>query len=589
MGTFYGGPKDLDPPKVITSKPENYSLRFTGQKIEITFDEFIVLKDISRELIISPPLKERPDVRLRNKTIIIDLKNELNENTTYTLNFCKAIADNNEGNILTNYEFVFSTGDFLDSLSIEGRVLNAFDLQPSKDPISIMLYNKIEDSIPLKEIPVYIGKTDTKGAFRINNLRADTYKIFALKDQNYNFLFDMTDEEIAFADTIIPLTPEFLRSLPERLAKPDTVPLRPAVKKTVGRITADTLQRIQSDSITKKYELPAIYVDMFSFTEQSKFQFISFNQRMSSELIEFGFNLPLKEELVIRPLNIDTSGSWFLPEANTARDTFKIWLTDTTFINQDTLKFELIYSVLDSMGNIYSKNDTLNFLYRKPVKTRSRRADEKEVKEIPKLNVTTIKNRSNLDLNRSIPFTFNFPLLKTDNSFINLFVTKDSIEHRIGYEIKRDSISLRRLALENKWEEKTPYRLLILPGAFTDIYGNTNDTIKSVFTTTEKESYGTLILDISEVTTPLVIQLMNTNEVVIEERYISHDDKVIMEYLSPASYIVKFIHDRNNNRKWDTGNYLEHRQAEKVSYYVDEITIRANWELEINYSSGTVQ
>ena len=127
IGSPTGGPKDETPPVIVSSKPVNYSTAFDGKKIEIKFDEFIQLKSIYKELIISPPLEERPVTRLKGKSLVIDLNNELRDSTTYTLNFGNAIADNNEGNVLPNFEFVISTGNYVDSLSVTGKLLNAFN------------------------------------------------------------------------------------------------------------------------------------------------------------------------------------------------------------------------------------------------------------------------------------------------------------------------------------------------------------------------------------------------------------------------------------------------------------------------------
>jgi hypothetical protein len=194
IGSPTGGPKDETPPKVIKSVPDNYSTNFDNKRIEIEFDEFIQLKNINQELVVSPPQKVKPVVRLRNKVMLIDLQEELIDSTTYTLNFGQAIVDNNESNLLENYQFVFSTGRHIDSLGVSGLIVNAFDLKPSEEPVTIMLYDKFYDSVPYLEIPTYIGKSNKKGYFEVNNLKSDTFKVFALKDKNYNLIYDLPDE-----------------------------------------------------------------------------------------------------------------------------------------------------------------------------------------------------------------------------------------------------------------------------------------------------------------------------------------------------------------------------------------------------------
>ena len=193
IGSPAGGPRDKTPPRLEKSKPLNRAVHFDGKQIEITFDEYIKTDAIAQEMVVSPPFQERPDIRLRGMTLIIEWEEELRDSTTYTFRLGQSLKDLNEGNILRNFEFVFSTGDHLDSLGIIGTVLQAFNHKPLEDPVFMMLYENLSDSAPLLEIPDYVGKSDTKGNFLINNLRPATYRIFALQDQNRNYKYDVPD------------------------------------------------------------------------------------------------------------------------------------------------------------------------------------------------------------------------------------------------------------------------------------------------------------------------------------------------------------------------------------------------------------
>ena len=604
MGYLEGGKKDEKPPVLINSKPHNYSTNINTQKIEINFDEYIVLKNVSQELIISPPLAKKPDVRLKNKTIIIDLKNELRENTTYTLNFGNAIADNNEGNSLTNFEFVFSTGPYLDSLSVNGTILNAFNLQASKEPIVVGLYDQLEDSVPMKTIPVYIGKTDNKGNFMINNIKADTFKLFALKDLNYNLLFDLPNEEIAFIDTLIFLNPEFLLSLPVRIVKPDSTTkedvgkenfVNPG-KKSIGKnrkstdspqVTVDSLQKTSdSDSTLKKPLLPAFYVDMFYFIQEGTRQYMTNKDRLNKESFQLSFNLPLKDDPIINVLDYNKAENWCITEINAKRDTFTYWITDTVLIKSDTLKLEVQYPMSDSMGAIFNKLDTIKFITR-TVTAKTGRGKTEEKKPIVKLAVSTLRNNGLLDYNTDFTFRFNFPLYEIDTSLLRLYVKVDTIEILQKYELVRDSTSSRIMILKSQWKEKAKYRIRALPGAFNDIYYHSNDTLTTNFTLQEKTYYGKLIVTLSELTTPVMVQLMNEKEIVLRTKNAETDGKLIFDLLNPGKYIIKFVFDVNGNNKWDTGDYLKNIQPEKVIYYIGEINIRSNWDLEVNQNMGT--
>ena len=213
IGSPTGGPRDETPPAVVECDPPNYSTRFDARKIQITFDEYIVLNNVNQELIVSPPMDEKPEVKLRKKSIIIEFEEALRTNTTYTFNFGNAIRDLHEGNVLQNYEYVFSTGDILDSMSVKGSLKYAEDLDVPGEPISVMLYTDLRDSVPLTDIPLYVGRSDDSGIFSVNNLRPDVYKVFALKDGNNNLLFDLPTEEIAFLDTSLIVNADFVKQL----------------------------------------------------------------------------------------------------------------------------------------------------------------------------------------------------------------------------------------------------------------------------------------------------------------------------------------------------------------------------------------
>jgi len=607
MGSITGGTKDIIPPKVISAKPENYSNNFESEKIEIEFSEFIQLKNVNQELIISPPLPKKPTIRIKNKSLLIELNNELRENTTYTLNFGKAIADNNEGNPLTNYEYVFSTGEFLDSLSVQGILLNSFNLLPSKEPFIVGIYDLMEDSVPLKSIPIYIGKTDDKGHFMINNIKEDTFKVFALKDMNSNLIFDLPTEEIGYSDTLLMLNPEFLRTLPKRLMPVDTTRLdtlnlgldepntkpKKLSKKEQARMAAaalDSAITAKADSIEFANKLPELFIDLVYFLPEASKQYLSNSERVGKEYFKVSFSLPLAEDPGIKSINLPDTGNWYFPEINATRDTFIYWLRDTSFVKSDSLRFAITYPVKDSVGEYFAKTDTLKFFSRPaaPKTTTSRGGKNKTEVKIPevKLLVGSIRNRGMMELNANIPLSFNFPLQQIDTSLVRLSMMEDSVEVSQKYSIIADSVNVRKAEMRASWKEKGKYKMMMLPGAFTDIYSHTNDTIEISFSVQEKAFYGSLLLTLSEVKSPVLVQLMSEKETVLKTKLVTNDGLVVFDYLLPAKYKVKFVYDNNENSKWDTGDYLKKKQPEKVSYYEGEINIRSNWDLGIKHSFG---
>jgi hypothetical protein len=600
MGSLTGGPKDEDPPLVVDSSPENYSIQFNGKRIEVTFDEFITLNNINQELIVSPPLKEKPEVRLKGKTLLVELNNELKDSTTYTLNFGEAIKDNNEGNPLSNYEFVFSTGEFLDSLSVGGTLVNAFDLAKIKDPTSVMLYTDLDDSIVHKDIPVYIGKTDKEGNFRINNLRAGTYKIFALQDVNNNFLFDLPNEAIAFADSFLHVDPDFFlkvmkeeeeKMIADSLVADSLLAIQLESDSLLADSTAISMVQImeqdsaisKSDSIIAS-KLPSIpkslMVDLLLFTEENLSQFLSNNDRKTRKKIEFSFNLPVSDSFYVKNIIPDRT-DWFLLEESADRDSFIYWILDKEVSDMDTILMELNYVILDSMSKRAWKKDSIYFNYREPAKSARKKDDDKEPTEV--LAISGLRNNETIDLNAKLKFTSATPVNYVDTSFIELFKIEDTIKTRSSFNLVRDSIKYRILHFNKEWDSRQKYELNFFPGALMDMYGSTNDTLNFKFTTRSEDYYGVLILNMDSLQSPMLIQLLDTKEKVLREIFMDEPGSHRFEYLKASSYRLKFIYDENRNKKWDTGKYILKRQPEKVEYYKGSIDIRANWDMEVKF------
>lgn len=197
-----GGPKDKRAPQLLKDESsQNLLTNFKEKEIRLTFDEWVKLNDINKQVVISPPLAHRPEIILRGKTLRFkfDEQEELKQNTTYSINFGESVKDITEGNAAENLKYVFSTGDFIDSLSVRGKVVDSKTGEGLKD-VLVMLYDNLADTIVRTERPYYFAKTDKQGTFIIDYVRADTFKVFALQDANLNYLYDKPTEAIGFPD-----------------------------------------------------------------------------------------------------------------------------------------------------------------------------------------------------------------------------------------------------------------------------------------------------------------------------------------------------------------------------------------------------
>lgn len=226
-----GGPKDENAPIMVIAKPPHFTTNFREKEIKIYFDEYIKLKDIQTQLVVSPPLKYQPDITPQgtpSKYISIKILDTLKSNTTYTFNFGESVIDNTEGNILHNFKYIFSTGDIIDSLKVNGTVKDAFEREADKN-ITVMLYEftkEFTDSIIYKEKPLYVANTLDTTAWEITNIKEGKYLLVGLKDIAKNYLFNPKNDKIGFVKEVISVPKDtsyilslFEESLPFKLQR----------------------------------------------------------------------------------------------------------------------------------------------------------------------------------------------------------------------------------------------------------------------------------------------------------------------------------------------------------------------------------
>ncbi len=232
-GNPSGGPKDITPPKIVKSTPENYVTNFNGKEIKIYFDEYVKIKNLSKQLIISPPMDPAPEVTplgTASKYITIKINDTLLENTTYAFNFGNSITDNNEENPYSYYKYILSTGSYIDSLSVKGEILDAA-LRKPEDFVSVRLYeidSTFNDSIVYNKLPKYVTNTlDSTTTFSIDNIKAGKYMLVALKDTNEDNKFQQLTDKIGFVKDYITVPTDTTFTIKLFKEEPDFTVIRP--------------------------------------------------------------------------------------------------------------------------------------------------------------------------------------------------------------------------------------------------------------------------------------------------------------------------------------------------------------------------
>jgi len=243
VGQPTGGEKDISPPKIIKTTPANKALNFKGKEIKIHFDEFIQLKDLNNNLLITPPQKNMPEITPMGtaaKEIRVKFKDSLLPNTTYVINFGESIQDYNEGNKMNNYQFIFSTGEKIDTLQLKGKVKPLhFDKTPENIIVGLYPAETFMDSLVYRETPYYVAKTDKNGNFQLNFLKNGNYKIVAIDDEVKNYIYNPNKEAIGFIDSLIQIPRDSIINL--------------YLFKESGKFKLDKLKQISKHHIQAKY------------------------------------------------------------------------------------------------------------------------------------------------------------------------------------------------------------------------------------------------------------------------------------------------------------------------------------------------
>jgi hypothetical protein len=238
-----GGPRDSIPPLLVSASPEDSTTRFPGGKIVLTFNEFVELNKPNETIIVSPFPKHPANFESHLRTVTIRLKDTLEPNTTYAIDFGRAIRDINEGNELKGYNYIFTTGNHFDSLTLRGRVLLA-QTGKADSTLTVMLHTHSYDSAVAKERPRYIARLDSAGYFDFHNLPAGTFAIFALHDEGGTMMYTSEQQLFAFADQPVVVNRITEPVILYAFAKPEEPKPAPAIKPTT-KAAQDKLLRLQ--------------------------------------------------------------------------------------------------------------------------------------------------------------------------------------------------------------------------------------------------------------------------------------------------------------------------------------------------------
>jgi hypothetical protein len=499
MAPLTGGAKDKYPPVVNQAKvhPPNYSTNFSSKGIVIEFDDYIKL-DKKTNISINPGVNAQPTYRVKGKKLFVEIDGDLSDNTTYSINFGNNIQDITESNVLKNFKYVFSTGDFIDSLDFRGTVYSAQSGLPLEGAI-VGLYSEISDSIPYDAPPNYIGVSNSAGWFNIGNIKTGAYKVIALTDENNNYIYDEYSEGIGFS--------------------------------------SEPVQLEGVDSNASMIDIFAFYPIAKNLSVESKEGYkngganVAFNRSVEGN----AFGLLDRDDVILE--------SW-----NEHRDSLYLLVSR----EKKNIKFTLTQDD--------NRLDTITV-------TLSKKQSKFKLSSVPK----------QLDSREELSLSFTNAVAEFMAEDIDLI--QDSVRMPITVLSKHQTPY--QLIISGNYVPNENYKVTLDSASIIDVAGRAIEEISFSFSTYKENYFGHLGVNIiTNNHSNMFVELLDPkgNSLRISESFYGAQ-AIHFDDLKPGKYAVQLIHDDNYNNVWDTGNYLEQVQPERVVRYGKLIEVRSNWNL----------
>ena len=581
MGSPDGGWYDDDPPRIVGSMPADKATGVKTKKVNIYFDEYIKIADPTQNVIVSPPQLEMPEIAAKGKKIVVELKDTLKPDMTYTIDFSDAISDNNEDNPMGNYTFTFSTGERIDTLEVSGYVLNAEDLNPQSN-ILVGLYDDLADSAFRTKPLLRVSRTDANGHFVIRGVAEGEYRIYALQDMDGEYKFSQKSEMIAFTHNTYKPT-----------VKPD--------------MRQDTIWRdtLHIDSIAQVHYMHYYPDDIVltAFHEKVTDRYLLKTERKEPDRLQVFFSYGNEQLPIIRGLNFNSDDA-FIVESNSKKDSITYWLRDTLLVNQDTLSLEMTYLMTDSLGKLVEKIDTIEALAKTPYAKRQKalqkeyetwqkQQEKKRKREEPYDSIFPAKPLDvkysvpqAMDPNRSAYIELPTPPSLVDTAGIHLYTKIDTLWYEASYQFHQRDSMLRSYEMVVDWQPGSEYSFEVDSAAIVDIYGLACKPFKQGIKVKTLDEYATLFMDISNYadSSAVIVQLLDKGDKVIVSSKMESDHTAAFYYVKPGTYYARAFIDRNDNGLWDTGNYDANQQPEAVYYYPRSIETKAKFDITLAWN-----
>lgn len=530
-----GGPKDTIPPKLVFTNPKNEQTNFKGTAVELEFNEYINLNAAKEQIIITPSIGKEYKITSKKNSVTIDLNTTLDPNTTYTINFREAIQDITERNPVRNLKLAFSTGPYVDSLSIQGKVTDLLTTKELKDvTVALQHYN---DTLSILKYPsFYFTRSDEKGNFKLDYIKPGTYQLYAYTDKNKNLIVDPRNEAYGFIETPINLQKDTAK-IQLKTVKLDTRDLKITSARPYNTyFNIKTNKYLTSHTITASAQRDLSY---YYGEDQSNIRLYN--------------TFPDKDSLEIRVIAADSSGSTldttlfakFRKEQNIEKEKFTMSISEAS-INARTGTIKVRYSFNKpvnsfNLDSIYFQRDSLH-------------------------NIFFTANDVAWDT-----LTNSFSITKSVDKA--LFLTEEPDPERPSIKQKDTTETI-----------KPVNELLTRKAAFISVEGDSSNALTQKIDIYQPSSLSEIIYEVQTKNPDILVQLLNKEFKVIRQ---TTNPKGSFNDLPAGDYILRCVIDENQNQRWDPGNYLRKEEPEKVFYAADTKgaiirPLKANWTSEFD-------
>ena len=602
IGNPEGGPRDYTPPQFVGARPSPGATGVTGNKVTLTFNELVQLVDQQKRVTVSPTQHNMPRIAVNGRRVEIELRDTLLPETTYVIDLSDAVADNNEGNRMERLHYMFSTGETLDTLGMSGIVLRARDLEPMQY-VLVGVHSNLNDTaftrLPLERI----ARTDDRGRFTIRGLKPGRYRVYALSDMDGDYRMARS-EDVAWLDTVI----------------------EPSTRRFTSMDTIFTFDH-KVDTVVEAEHTLLLPDDLLlpMFNEGFRASYLKNTSRLDRRRLQLVMAAPQDTMPHITPIKPKPlQQRWMVPEryVKEASDSTILWLTDTTLIAADSLTLAISYP--KTVGNsMVATTDTIHFVFkqsraelkqleqeRKQREQRAKRLaqllekqaegsltedDELDLKDLARDTITVVQHLkleadgnsgSKIEITDSLRFKVDEPIASINQRAVHLLRQRmpDSVWVAVDGVpplTPRFDGDCMGLTLPMVLQPDSTYAIELDSLAITGIYGTTTNKFRREFKVKDESEYGSLRIDIRGPAAgdSAIVQLLDGSERIVRSTVIVGGGTATFRYVTPETYYVRLVHDRNGNGLWDTGNYARHIQPEDVFYYPQRLRVRRNWDI----------